>query len=226
MDQEKLLAEINSYTYESLNSIWCKGNYISNINCHSYDNSDQLPKNYLQNPSDLDNQLALIKVYIEYNLYLFTPESFYYHDEFRDARWTKVSKEEATKMLDLLVEYSFYHIELAKEQAQKERAEWLFDFGFKSMEDYESASLELKEEVRLSYFYEIYHLNQKGEPLFDFTDFEGLKITFLEALFNEPVSFFVNMPLDKVTAALLKEEEPPALIAMDSEKMAMCWFYY
>ena len=225
MDKQKLLAEINSYTYEQYDTAWCKGDYISDVYSYNTAGAEVLQK-YLRVPNNLDNQLALIRLYIEDNLTLFTPESFIYHRTLRDSNWTLVSKEEAITTLNLIVEYSLFKVEQQKMEAHKEREEWLSYFDINSIAAYENASDEIKATVNLASFYEMNGLSPNGEPRFEFIDFEALQITFSEALFNKEPAFFTNMSSDTVMEALKEEKVPPTIIGMDEEKIAMFWFNF
>ena len=223
--QQKVIHEINSLTYEQYNSGWCKVIPIKNL--VNYSSDKDLIHRFLQEPQSLNCCKAMITLFIDDNLPLYTPESFCYNYKLLKADWQRSENNAHLKIIDRIVDHSFFHIQEQIKEKENERNEWLSYWGLKNMQEFEKAPKALQDEINLPKMYEHLGFTPQGTPWLDFTEYDLLKKCFLEYVFdNRTLSFFVNMNLSKVNAVLKSKKDIPAVIGLDASKVGLFWFNY
>ena len=223
--QEEIIDEINCFTYEQYDSVWCKTELIKNLENYSYDKS--IINVFFKDPNSIKYQKDIIKIYIDDNLTYVTPESFCYRHSLLEADWKLSENKAHIEIIDVIIENSFFYIQKQIKDAENERKEWLSHWGLNNISEYENASKEIKDEINLPKFYENFGFTPKGGPWLDFTEYNLLKRYFLEELFcQDHVNFFVNMSPDEVQVILESKRNIPAVIGIDSEKIGLFWYNY
>ncbi|MGH1336859.1 MAG: hypothetical protein ACRBFS_12105 [Aureispira sp.] len=223
--QEETIEEINYLTYEQYQAGWCKVALINGL--ENYGEDKDIVKRFLKEPSSLTACQEVMSMYLEDNISYVTPESFCYRYRLLNATWQLSEEGEHLAIINDIIEHSFFHIQRQIEKKEAERKEWFSHWGLKDISAYENAPQEVQKEVNLPKFYENYGFTPEGGPWLEFTEYKLLKRYFLEDLFHQDtVQFFVNMPPSKVSAVFESEENIPAVIGIDADKIGLFWFNY
>lgn len=222
--QENAISYIMGLTYEQYGCPWCKVQPLEEMQSLCYGKNKPLIAHYLlTNSPTLESKKALIQVFLEEVLYNYTPESFLYYEMLK-YRWLPSNMQEHDAILVKMQERLDTSLEKYKEEAQAALLEYLSYWDLNGMEEYENASEEIKAQVNLANFPNIYGYRFEGIPDDNFSDYPALMHTFLTEVFDKnSVQFFVNVLPDEMET-FWDKREMPAVIGIDNQVIGLFWW--
>ncbi|OJJ17072.1 hypothetical protein BKI52_30630 [marine bacterium AO1-C] len=202
-------SNINTYTYEQYNSVWCK--VVS------------LEEN---NPSDSEVIYECLD-----NIYMYyTPESWADVFQLKEDHW-QLSQGEHVEVVEAIIQGAIFH----RQKEKKEQIEWrnqvLLYVGFEGgMEAYKKSSQEVQTEVRAAIKDNWYSPVNKDDllPPPNFTEYTELKTEFLNNTFTINTRFYFNRTVIQAKKSIQEgdSENVPAVIGIDDNQAAMMWFNF
>ncbi len=201
---------INSLIYEQYNSAWCK----------IHNKADIFDSPFIANA----NPHQLIAAYTEDSMCSFTPESFLYRHALKNSDWTLSQNNEHQRVLDSIITFSAVHLTKKEQHIIDNINENLSRFGFKNIDDF--IAQPDKQGMTLKKLYHDHGLTEKGAYQHDFVDYQQLKIRFLQSFASPTTQFFVNTSADCVEQMIADKKIPPAVIAINAQKIGIFRFNY
>ena len=207
-----ITSNINAYTYEQYNAIWCKVVSLEEI---SKD---------VQTDQDIINE-CIEEIYMRY-----TPESWDDVFQWREDTW-QLSQGEHLNIVEEIIKGDIFY----RQEEKKEQIEWrdqvLLYIGFEGgIEAYKKASREAQEQVitaiKTNWYSPVNQDDLLQAP--DFTEYAQLKNDFLNGIFSENRRFYFNRTATQAQKAIQEEDRDnvPAVIGIDDQKFAVMWFNF
>lgn len=213
--QQNSINYIMDLTYWQYSCPWCKAQEINEM---------KLPKdlakwqNEDENMPSLEDKQKLIHSFLDDTLTNYTPESFMYY-EMLSSEWTFSQNNEHLFVLEKIVERVIKQKEKHRLAANAEINAYLENWHLE-IESYEKASPELKAEIDLDNYCEMIGYGKSQDKDIDYGHLQQL---FLNDLFDDDVSFFVNVLPEKVDA-FFEQGKMPAVIGLDKQVIGLFWW--
>ncbi|MFN0200419.1 MAG: hypothetical protein ACKVTZ_02810 [Bacteroidia bacterium] len=221
--QENAISYIMGLTYEQYGCPWCKMQPLEEMQSLCFGKNKSLVAHYLTNPPTIESQQTLIQVFLSEVLYNYTPESFLYYEMLKYI-WLPSNAREHDTVLAKMQERLDTSLEKYKAKAQAALLEYLSYWGLNNREEYENAPEEIKAQVNLANFPNIYGYRLEGIPDDNFSDYPALIHTFSTEVFDKnSVQFFVNV-LPNDIEAFWEKGEMPAVIGIDNQMIGLFWW--
>ncbi len=213
--QQNSINYIMGLTYWQYNCPWCKAVEIVEMKLDKdlgrWPNEDE-------NLPGLEDKQKLIHRFLDNALTNYTPESFMYY-EMLSSEWTFSQNHEHLFVLDKIVERIVKQQAKYRLAANAEINDYLANWHL-DIESYEQATAELKSEIDLDNYCEMIGYGKSEEEDIDYVHLQQL---FLNDLFGDSVSFFVNVLPEKVDD-FFEKGKMPAVIALDKQIIGLFWW--
>lgn len=218
--QQDSINFIMDLTYYQYSCPWCKVQSIDEMKDLLYNKQSPQVDAYLSNPPSLKLKQKVLGIFLEDILTNYTPESFMYY-EMLESKWTSTKHKEHEQVIEKMM----LRVEKSREKYQKQKneelVEYLKNWGVESIESYENASIELKDEIDLTAYSKMIGYGQEVDV---FSDYRHLQMVFLHDLFDaDSVDFFVNVLPENINA-FWEEGKMPAVIGIDSQVIGLFWW--
>ena len=213
--QQNSINYIMNLTYWQYGCPWCKAVEITEM---KLDKDLVRWRNEAENMPSLEDKQKLIHRFLDNTLTNYTPESFMYY-EMLSSEWAFSQNNEHLFVLEKIVESVLKQKEKHRFAANAEINAYLENWHL-DIESYEQATAELKAEIDLDSYCEMIGYGKSQDEDIDYVHLQQL---FLNDLFDDDMSFFVNVLPEKVDD-FFKNGKMPAVIGIDKQVIGLFWW--
>lgn len=215
LKQQNSINYIMDLTYWQYSCPWCKAVEITEM---KLDKDLAIWQNNDENMPSLEDKQKLILYFLDNTLTNYTPESFMYY-EMLSSKWTFSQNNAHLFVLEKIVERLLKQKEKHRLAANAEINAYLENWHL-DIESYEQATAELKAEIDLDSYCNLIGYGKANEEDINYVHLQKL---FLHDLFDDNVSFFVNVLPEKVDD-FFEQGKMPAVIGLDKQVIGLFWW--